>query len=100
MIWFEGMDEALAKHKPDVIIVNAGAASLSGEQFKEAPEIIMGKEDVRKMVEKMPKADVVAIHMDAINHMTVDRKDLSEYVREHGIRDKVLIPFDGEKMTF
>lgn len=60
----------------------------------------MGKEDVRKMVEKMPNSDVVAIHMDAINHMTVDRKDLSEYARKHGIRDKVLIPFDGEKMDF
>lgn len=99
-IWFEGVDEALAKHKPNVIIVNAGAAAMSDEKYKDAPEIIMGKEDVRKMVEKMPNSDVVAIHMDAINHMTVDRKDLSEYARKHGIRDKVLIPFDGEKMDF
>lgn len=99
-IWFEGVDEALAKHEPNVIIVNAGAAAMSDEKYKDAPEIIMGKEDVRKMVEKMPNSDVVAIHMDAINHMTVDRKDLSEYARKHGIRDKVLIPFDGEKMDF
>ena len=99
-IWFEGVDEALARHEPDVIIVNAGGAAMSDEKYRDAPEIIMGKEDVRKMVEKMPKADVVAIHMDAINHMTVDRKDLAEYVREHGIRDRVLIPFDGEKMKF
>ena len=99
-IWFEGVDEALAKHKPNVIIVNAGAAAMSDKKYKDAPEIIMDKEDVRKMVEKMPGSDVVAIHMDAINHMTVDRKDLSEYVRKHGIRDKVLIPFDGEKMDF
>lgn len=99
-IWFEGVDEALAKHKPNVIIVNAGAAAMSDEKYKDAPEIIMGKEDVRKMVEKMPNSDVVAIHMDAINHMTVDRKDLSEYARKHAIRDKVLIPFDGEKMDF
>lgn len=99
-IWFEGVDEALAKHEPNVIIVNAGGAAITPEKFRNAPEIIMEKEDVRKMVEKMPKSDVVAIHMDAINHMTVDRKDLAQYVREHGIRDKVLIPFDGEKMNF
>ncbi len=99
-IWFAGVDEALAKHEPNVIIVNAGGAAMSAEKYKDAPEIIMDKEDVRKMVEKMPKSDVVAIHMDAINHMTVDRKDLAQYVREHGIRDKVLIPFDGEKMNF
>lgn len=99
-VWFEGIDDALAKHKPDVIIMNAGGAALSAEQFRDAPEIIMGKEDVRRMVEKMPESDVVAIHMDAINHMTVDRRDLSEYVRQHGIRDKALIPFDGERLTF
>lgn len=99
-IWFEGVDDALAKHEPDVIIVNAGEAALSAEQFRDSPEIIMGKKDVLRMVEKMPNADVVAIHMDAINHMAVDRRDLSEYVRQHGIRDKVLIPFDGEKMNF
>ncbi|MCM1129960.1 MAG: MBL fold metallo-hydrolase [Alistipes senegalensis] len=99
-IWFEGVDEALSKHAPDVIIVNAGGASMSVEKFKDAPEIIMGKEDVWKMVTKMPKADVVAIHMDAINHMTVDRKDLSQYARKKGIRDKVLIPFDGETLKF
>lgn len=99
-IWFGGVDSTLAKYEPDVIIMNTGGASLSGEQFKDAPEIIMGKNDVRKMVEKMPNSNVVAIHMDAINHMTVDRRALSEYVREHGIRDNVLIPFDGERMTF
>lgn len=99
-VWFDGVDEALEKHSPDVIIVNAGGAALTAEQFKDSPEIIMKKEDVRKMVERMPDADVVAIHMDAINHMTVDRKDLSEYLRENGIREKVIIPFDGEKINF
>lgn len=99
-IWFDGVDEALAKHKPDVIIVNSGGAALTQKKFEADPEIIMDKKDVLKMTQKAPNAKVVAVHMDAINHMTVDRKDLSEYVRQHGIRDKVLIPFDGEKIDF
>lgn len=99
-IWFEGVDKALKKHNPDIIIVNAGGASLTQDQFKDSPEIIMGKEDVLKMTKKMPLAKIIAVHMDAINHMTVDRRHLSEFTREHGIRDKVLIPFDGEIMTF
>ena len=99
-IWFDGVDKALSEHNPDVIIVNAGGASLAQDEFKDDPEIIIDKKDVRKMVEKMPKSDVVAIHLGAINHMTVDRKDLSEYAGEHGFRDKVLILFDGEKMKF
>ena len=80
--------------------MNSGGAALTQEKFKDNPEIIMDKKDVLKMTQKAPNAKVVAVHMDAINHMTVDRKDLSEYVNEHAIRDKVLIPFDGERMEF
>lgn len=99
-IWFKGVDDALAQHNPDIIVLNAGGAALSGDQFKDNPDIIMGKEDVLKMTQKMPNSKVIAVHMDAINHMTVDRKDLSEYLRENGAREKVMIPFDGEKMAF
>ena len=38
------------------------------------------------MVRVAPDARVVAVHMDAINHMTVGRKDLSRYAAERGIR--------------
>lgn len=55
---------------------------MSDEKYRDAPEIIMGNEDVKRMADKMPNSDVVAIHMDAFNHMTVDCKDLSEYLRE------------------
>lgn len=99
-VWFNGVDEALTAHNPDVIIVNAGGAALAQDQFKDDPEIIMDKEDVLRMTKAAPKADVIAVHMDAINHMTVDRKDMAQYVRENGIRDKVLIPFDGEIINF
>lgn len=99
-VWFKGVDEALTAHRPDIIVVNAGGAALTADKFKDSPEIIMGKEDVLKMVKAAPDATVVAVHMDAINHMTVDRKDLSEYLRERGIRDKALIPFDGETLRF
>lgn len=100
-VWFKGVDDAISKHNPDVIILNAGGAAydLNG-QFKADPYMIMGKEDVRKAVKAAPNAEIVAVHMDAINHMTVDRKDLAEFVRENGIRDKVLIPFDGEIIKF
>lgn len=99
-IWFKGVDDTLATHNPDVIVLNAGGAALTGEQFKDDPDIIMGKEDVLKMTRKMPNSKVVAVHMDSINHMTVDRKDLSEYLRQNGARGNVMIPFDGEKITF
>lgn len=99
-VWFSGVDDAISAHQPDIIILNTGGAALTIEKFKDNPYIIMGKEDTLRASKAAPNAKIVAVHMDAINHMTVDRKDISEYSYEQGIRDKVLIPFDGEVLHF
>lgn len=99
-VWFSGVDDAISAHQPDIIILNTGGAALTIEKFKDNPYIIMGKEDTLHASKAAPNAKIVAVHMDAINHMTVDRKNVSEYAYEHGIRDKVLIPFDGEVLHF
>ena len=99
-VWFEGVDKAIASHTPDVIILNTGRAALALEKFKDDPYIIMGKEDTLRAARAAPQAAIVAVHMDAINHMTVNRRDLSEYVNAQGIRHRVLIPFDGETLRF
>ena len=99
-VWFSGVEKAIAEHQPDIIVLNTGAAALTAEKFKDDPYIIMGKEDTFRASKAAPNAKIVAVHMDAINHMTVDRKHMSEYAYEKGIRDKVLIPFDGEVLHF
>lgn len=99
-IWFKGVDDAIKEYNPDIIILNTGGAALTIDKFMDSPEIIMDEKDVLRAVKAAPKAKVVGVHMDAINHMTVDRRKLSEYAYKNGIRDKVLIPFDGEVMTF
>ena len=99
-VWFSGVEQAIKHHSPDVIVLNTGGAALTHGQFSDNPYIIMGKEDILRAYRMAPKAAIVAVHMDAINHMTVDRKDLSEYAYKQGIRDRVLIPFDGELMHF
>ena len=95
-IWHSEVDAALAKFKPDVIILNAGDARMAGYN----DSIIMGKGDVLHAYRAMPKAIIVATHMDAINHMTLSRKALNQYVKQHGIQDRVRIPADGEILKF
>ena len=65
-----------------------------------AGSIIMGKDDVLHAYQAMPNATIIATHMDAINHMTLSRKDLREHVKQHGIQDRVRIPEDGEILKF
>lgn len=96
-IWCSEVDEALKKHDPDVIVLNTGHAILTG--LEDHP-IIMGKEDTLHAYKVAPSATIVAVHMDAINHCSLSRKELREYVKEKGIEDRVLIPADGEVLKF
>lgn len=95
-VWRSDVDQALAKFKPDVIILNAGDARMVGY----TGSIIMGKDDVLHAYQAMPNATIVATHMDAINHMTLSRKELKEHVKQHGIEDRVRVPADGEILKF
>ncbi|MGE4406234.1 MBL fold metallo-hydrolase [Pseudomonas sp.] len=90
-IWRAEIDQALATYVPGVIVLNAGYARLTG--FDGA--IIMGKDDVLRAAQAAPKATIVAVHLDAINHMGLSREELGKYVEQQGISDRVQIPLDG-----
>ena len=95
-VWQSDVDQTLARFKPEVIIMNTGDARMVGF----AGSIIMGKDDVLHAVRSAPNATIIASHMDAINHMTLSRKELKEHVRQHGIEQRVRIPADGEVLKF
>lgn len=95
-VWNATVDGTLAKFKPDVVILNTGDARMKGY----TGSIIMGKDDVLHAYQAMPNATIIATHMDAINHMTLSRKELSDHVKEHKIGDRVRIPADGEVLKF
>lgn len=96
-VWRPEVDQALEQYKPDVVILNTGSAIMSG--FEEHP-IIMGKQDTLQAAKAAPKAAIVAVHMDSVNHMSLSREELREFVRETKIQDRVTIPEDGESMKF
>lgn len=96
-VWRDEVVQALERYQPDVVVLNAGAAEFNG--FEGDP-IIMGKEDTLRVHNALPDAEIVAVHMDAVNHMTLSREDLAEYVQSEGIAEHVLIPADGDIMSF
>ncbi|MGO3861090.1 MAG: MBL fold metallo-hydrolase [Halomonas sp.] len=96
-IWRDEVEQALAQYNPEVIVLNAGAAEMTA--FEGDP-IIMGKEDTLRMHQAAPNAAIIAVHMGAVNHMTLSREELSDYVQEVGIQDHVSIPADGEVISF
>ena len=85
-IWCEPVTAALRRHRPGVIVLNAG-----GARFLQGDAITMTPDDVLATAEAAPDAAVIAVHMEAINHCVVTRDDLRRATGE-----RVLIPADGE----
>lgn len=92
-IWCDEVAAAIRKFKLDVIVVNAG-----GARFLQGDPITMTAHDVIQVCKHAPKAQVVAVHMEAINHCLLTRNELSHAAHRAGV--KVTIPDDGEVLKF
>ncbi|MGV2941431.1 MBL fold metallo-hydrolase [Mesobacillus sp. LC4] len=94
-VWYEGVQEAIDTHTPEVIVVNAG-----DNQFLQGGSLVMGKDDVLEVHKAAPSAKIIASHMEAVNHWTISREELKSFLNENGISTSVLVPNDGESYTF
>lgn len=90
-IWCDEVASALDRHRPDVVVVNAGAA-----QFLEGGPITMTAADVIETARAAPQAVIVAVHLEAVNHCLEERAALAAAVGEAGLSGSVEIPADGE----
>ncbi|MCS4505788.1 MBL fold metallo-hydrolase [Arhodomonas aquaeolei] len=93
-VWNDHVQDSLSKHEPDVVILNAGDA-----RIPELGSIIMGKQDVHEVHKAVPRATLVATHMESVNHATLSRDELRAFAAEQGMSDRLLVPEDGETCT-
>ena len=89
-VWCDEVAAALARHAPDVVVVNAG-----GARFTRGDPITMTADDVVAVAAAAPDARIIAVHMEAINHCLEGRADLHQRVRAEGIEGRVTVPEDG-----
>lgn len=95
-IWNEEVETALAKYQPEVIVMNTGHAELQTGN----DGIIMGTADVAKMAETMPKADIITVHMDAVNHATVSSDDMRAFIKGKEFEKRVAVPKESEMLKY
>src|SRR5579871_2396802 len=88
-VWCQEVAVAIEQFSPDVIVVNAG-----GARFLQGDPITMTAEDTIQVCRAAPGAQVVAVHMEAINHCLVTRKELAQKALDAGV--VVAIPEDHE----
>jgi L-ascorbate metabolism protein UlaG (beta-lactamase superfamily) len=92
-IWCHEVAEALDAHRPDVAVVNAGAA-----RFRRGDPITMTADDVVDVAHHAPGARVVAVHMEAVNHCLLTRADLRQRLLEEELAERVTVPEDGTEV--
>jgi L-ascorbate metabolism protein UlaG (beta-lactamase superfamily) len=92
-IWCREVFDAIEQFHPDVIVLNAG-----GARFLQGDPITMMPSDVIHVCRAAPKAKIIAVHMEAINHCLVTRDELAEQADVAGV--SVMIPDDGEALDF
>lgn len=90
-VWYEEIRKVIDIQKPEVIVVNAG-----DNQFFQGGSLVMGKEDVHEVRKAAPNARIIAVHMEAVNHWTLSREELTRFLHEKGMSAEVLVPDDGE----
>lgn len=96
-IWRPEVDAALARFKPEIIILNTSYAKVNGY---ENDSIVMGKDDVAKAYRVAQNAIIVTTHMDAVNHATLSRAELRDFIQVQGWQTRVLVPDDGQSYRF
>lgn len=93
-IWINDVAENMRHYQPGVVIMNTGWAHLVS-----FGAIIFGKEDVLKAHQILPQAQIVATHMEAVNHCLVTRRELLRYAKDNEIQSFVSAPNDGDSVT-
>lgn len=94
-VWCESVKKAIKSYKPEIIVLNAGDNQRIG-----VGSLIMGKNDVYEVYKEAPNSIIIASHMEAMNHWTLSKKELGEFINEKGIESNILIPDDGESYSF
>ncbi len=86
--------KVLKDFAPQVVVVNSG-----GARFLEGDPITMTAEEVAEVARLAPESQVIAVHMEAINHCGVRRDELKRHLSTIELQKPVLVPRDGELLA-
>lgn len=93
-VYTDDVHRVLTELKPEVAVVACGTAQL--DVFL---PLLMRMDDILKFVKNAPN-QVIANHLEAVNHCPTTRQQLKVEVKKIGLSDKVFIPNDGESKVF
>ena len=95
-IWCDAVDDVIAQFRPEIIITHSCGAVWGDDIL-----ILMDAVQTIAVCHAAPKAVVIAIHMEALDHATVSRSDLRALAEMEDIQpSQLIIPYDGKMLKF
>ncbi len=90
----ESVIEAVERLQPDVIVAPAGAANMGigGNILFSVEELVV--------LAKKARGKVIFNHLEALDHCPTTRQELRARMASEGLADRVLVPEDGEVLSF
>jgi len=85
--------KALNDFNPDITVVASGNASMDV-----GGDILMSMDEIVEFIKLSPN-QVIANHLEALNHCPLTRETLKNELEKYNLLDKVFIPNDGESIT-
>ncbi len=78
----------IKKYNPDIIIVNSGGAVFGGET------ILMDEKKAIELAKFTPKAKIIAVHMEALDHCKTTREIIRKEAKKAQV--DIIVPNDGD----
>lgn len=87
----EEIKRNIKDHNPDIIVMNTGGAVFGGAT------ILMNEKEAVKLAKFAPKAKVIAVHMESLDHCKTTRNMIREEAKKENVQ--ILVPNDGETIN-
>ncbi|MCL9701979.1 hypothetical protein AXF02_08925 [Staphylococcus aureus] len=94
-VWYEEVEKTLESYQPEIVVVNGG-----DNQFNMGGSLIMNEVDIHKVAKTVPDSKIIVVHMEAVNHWNLSRKDLKQFAATNNFDSQIIIPNDGDKYKF
>ncbi len=94
-VWNQMVETNLEMFKPEVIVLASGDAQVPG-----LGSIIMGTADIKAVYDAVPEAQIIASHMETVNHCVLTRAELASFAEANDMTARLSIPADDAVLEF
>ena len=93
---------SLIETNPKLIVANTGECQFTEENPVLDPYITMTltKTELKSIAKLLPNSKTIAIHMDAINHCSLSKNNLKEYIENEKLEKNIVIPNEGDIISY